>query len=197
MTGQGASSQRLATRALSTAPAMETDGNRPQRRPPTCHRCGAHTWWCDPICQPKAPGIAALDIDDRNNRVKIGLNDPEIMSSIEHRLTGLGVPHEAVIVDVSNRIREADELLDPHRPLKGGLGRYHRPSNRKASLARPRRPLSARHSAPLRETSLYLRKRQIVSCCGGDGGAQPPRKEVDGVGGRAHYLGVGQGWEAA
>jgi hypothetical protein len=65
------------------------------------------------------PGVTMTDIDDTENRLRIGVQKLEMQNRVEKQLINLGIPLEAVIFEEA----EPDELAlqDFFRPLVGGL----------------------------------------------------------------------------
>ncbi len=66
-------------------------------------------------------GVVAVDIDDRSNRLSIGVVDPSQVEMIRDRVLGLGIPQEALDVTVTGPIQTAVTLQDGVRPVQGGL----------------------------------------------------------------------------
>jgi len=66
-------------------------------------------------------GVVTIDIDDRSNRVSIGVVDASQVEMIRDRAVGLGIPVEALDVTVMGPIRTAATLQDQVRPVQGGL----------------------------------------------------------------------------
>jgi hypothetical protein len=54
------------------------------------------------------PGVTAVDLDEASNRVAIGVEDDSRMQAVENLLTGLAIPREAVVIEVTGEIRPLD-----------------------------------------------------------------------------------------
>ncbi len=67
------------------------------------------------------PGVVSTDIAEDRNRLRIGIEEPHIADRVREHLDSLGVPAEAVLIDVSPRIRRLSTLRDKFRPLMGGI----------------------------------------------------------------------------
>lgn len=69
----------------------------------------------------KLPGAQSYDIDERANRLVIGVTEAAASSAVVGRLKGHGIPDDAVAVRVVEPISNLTKLTDRVRPLKGGL----------------------------------------------------------------------------
>jgi hypothetical protein len=67
------------------------------------------------------PGTVFTDLDERSNRVRIGVEDGTAEVSVEQVIARLGIPASAVIVERSAPIRLAATLRSRMRPVRGGL----------------------------------------------------------------------------
>jgi hypothetical protein len=67
------------------------------------------------------PGVVSTDIAEDRNRLRIGIEEPHIADRVRDHLTSLGVPPEAVLIEVTARIRRLSTLRDKFRPLMGGI----------------------------------------------------------------------------
>lgn len=67
------------------------------------------------------PGFVLGDVDEGRNRIRIGVSDPGAVAAVRAAFTLLGVPSEAVIVEVRPSITTMATLRDRVRPLQGGL----------------------------------------------------------------------------
>jgi hypothetical protein len=66
-------------------------------------------------------GVVMTDIDDRNNRLTVGVESLDSKTAVEDKLLELGVPPEAVEVVETPGVTLENSLRDRHRPLVGGL----------------------------------------------------------------------------
>ena len=66
------------------------------------------------------PGVMSLDIDERRNRISIGVLDPSLVISVRRALAGRDVPEEAVVFRISEAPRFGATLHDSWRPVTGG-----------------------------------------------------------------------------
>jgi hypothetical protein len=71
----------------------------------------------------EVPGVTAVDLDEAKNRVAIGLEDNSRTPTVEQGIVSLGIPREAVVIEVTGQIRPLD------RP---------RPKSRSTGQGRPR-----------------------------------------------------------
>lgn len=67
------------------------------------------------------PGVLETDLDERRNRVVIGVAGPEARPGVERLLASRGVPLEAVIVEEVEPAYAMDDLEDKFRPVHGGV----------------------------------------------------------------------------
>src|SRR3990167_4388756 len=65
-------------------------------------------------------GIVYIDADEKENRVKIGVDNSDI-KTVEQRLDRLSIPRDAVIIEKTDPIVYASTLQDKVRPIQGGL----------------------------------------------------------------------------
>jgi hypothetical protein len=80
--------------------------------------------WRDQIEQNVLFGLsdaASIDLDEGINRIVVGLADGSGKAQLENGLTRLGVPTEAVDVQVTGRVSPSTLLTDSVRPVEGGL----------------------------------------------------------------------------
>jgi len=66
-------------------------------------------------------GVVSVDIDDRLNRVSVGVTDAGMVEATRTRLSGLGIPEGALDVVVYGPIERAATLQDFVRPVSAGL----------------------------------------------------------------------------
>src|SRR5262249_54647974 len=66
-------------------------------------------------------GVVMTDIDDRSNRLTVGVESLKTKGAIEDRLFELGIPAEAVNIVETPAVALENSLRDRHRPLVGGL----------------------------------------------------------------------------
>ncbi|MBI4475648.1 MAG: hypothetical protein HY654_00655 [Acidobacteria bacterium] len=53
-------------------------------------------------------GVTMVDLDEAKNRVAIGLEDDSRTPTVEQALVSLGIPREAVVIEVTGQIRPLD-----------------------------------------------------------------------------------------
>jgi hypothetical protein len=68
-----------------------------------------------------APGVNLLDLDEASNRLRVGIESEQALGLVEKQLAALGIPREAVNIEVTEPIQFAATLRDRRRPLVGGL----------------------------------------------------------------------------
>lgn len=66
-------------------------------------------------------GVFKSDIDERANRLAIGVETPEAEDAVARELPALGIPEEAVEVRRGTPPLPTNSINDRHRPLVGGL----------------------------------------------------------------------------
>lgn len=67
------------------------------------------------------PGFALLDIDERENRIRVGLAHASSFPRVLQALDALQVPREAVVLEVAQPDPPMQSLQGYSRPLRGGL----------------------------------------------------------------------------
>jgi hypothetical protein len=67
------------------------------------------------------PGAVFTDLDEKKNRLRIGIESSIFRKRVHEVLTQQGVPPEAVIIEETKPIRFHDTLRDKIRPLQGGV----------------------------------------------------------------------------
>lgn len=67
------------------------------------------------------PGVILLDIDESNNRLRVGVATLEGLGLVEEQLATLGIPREAVSIELTEPVQFAATLRNRRRPLVGGL----------------------------------------------------------------------------
>ncbi len=67
------------------------------------------------------PGVVFTDLDERQNRIKIGVESSEMRKQIEATLVDLGVPLKTVIIEETEPIKFFANLRDRQRPVQGGV----------------------------------------------------------------------------
>lgn len=78
--------------------------------------------WHDRLLEVMAlPGVVSTDIDDRVNRLEVGVERAEVGWRVRDRLGRLGIPGEAVEIVERAPVRLETGLRSQHRPLVGGL----------------------------------------------------------------------------
>jgi len=68
-----------------------------------------------------APGVSLTDVDEAANRVRIGIEDESARPRVEAEVARLGVPPEAVIIEVTGPFVYRASLQGRVRPVVGGL----------------------------------------------------------------------------
>jgi hypothetical protein len=66
-------------------------------------------------------GVVFTDIDDRRNRLSVGVESVYAIPAVEAELARNSVPREAVLIDVTEPVTYENSLQDRHRPLVNGL----------------------------------------------------------------------------
>lgn len=66
-------------------------------------------------------GVTMSDIDDRRNRLTVGVADLGVRDEVQRRLARLRIPREAVRIARRPPSAEVSSLQEVHRPLVGGL----------------------------------------------------------------------------
>ncbi len=66
-------------------------------------------------------GVLLTDIDEGQNRLKVGVEQLALASAVEQQLASLGIPKEAVLIVEAEPIVPMLTLRDKVRPLVGGL----------------------------------------------------------------------------
>jgi hypothetical protein len=64
------------------------------------------------------PGVSMLDLDEAKNRVGIGIEDDSRMPAAEQALVSLGIPREAVVIEVTGQIRPLDRAHSKRRTAR-------------------------------------------------------------------------------
>lgn len=68
------------------------------------------------------PGVVLTDIDDRNNRLTIGVETLNVSDRVQQELSNLGIPLEAVNLEETGLIEYASHTLQNYsRPVVGSL----------------------------------------------------------------------------
>jgi hypothetical protein len=68
-------------------------------------------------------GVTMVDLDEAKNRVAIGLEDDSRTPTVEQRVLALGIPREAVVIDVTGRIIPLARPQPKSRPTGRGRPR--------------------------------------------------------------------------
>lgn len=69
-----------------------------------------------------ADGVILIDVDERNNRLRIGVQKQEQQGAVKEQIAKLGIPEAAINVEVMEPIYFASHTLRSNvRPLQGGL----------------------------------------------------------------------------
>ena len=67
------------------------------------------------------PGVVTTDIAEDRNRLRVGVEGPQIAPQVREHLSRRGIPTEAVLIEVTGRIRRLATVRDKFRPLMGGI----------------------------------------------------------------------------
>ena len=67
-------------------------------------------------------GVSSLDADEVANKVTVGVEDEAAAKRVQAELAALGLPADALTVDVVPSFSEESDLDRYNRPLVGGLG---------------------------------------------------------------------------
>jgi hypothetical protein len=78
------------------------------------------TWRVSADTTLEIPGAVFSDLDERHNRLRIGIESSVDRKKVEDTLTKQGVPLEAVIFEIAKPIRFMASLRSKFRPLRGG-----------------------------------------------------------------------------
>jgi hypothetical protein len=68
-------------------------------------------------------GVTTLDLDEARNRVAIGLEDDSRTPVVERALVSLGIPREAVVIEVTGQIRPVGRPQSKSRSTDRGRRR--------------------------------------------------------------------------
>jgi hypothetical protein len=69
----------------------------------------------------EVPGTVFIDLDERHNRIRIGIESSVFRRQVEDILAKEGIPPAAVIIEETKPIRFHASLRDKMRPLRGGI----------------------------------------------------------------------------
>ena len=78
-------------------------------------------WRNSVLRQIPGSNIAFLDVDERRNRVLIGVEELAVTDRVSSELSIMGIPKEAVVFEESGPIEIDATLRDRFRPMRGGL----------------------------------------------------------------------------
>lgn len=67
------------------------------------------------------PGVTFVDLDEMNNSITIGVENPSVTGTIQAVVEDAGVPLEAIAIEAAGAIQTQEVLSGPVRPLVGGL----------------------------------------------------------------------------
>lgn len=67
------------------------------------------------------PGVVFTDLDEKKNRLKVGIESKVSRKEIDDVLKRIGVPREAVILEETKPVRFHASLRDNHRPMPGAV----------------------------------------------------------------------------
>lgn len=65
--------------------------------------------------------VTRTDIDERRNRISVGIADESQREVVASALVRAGLPREALVIEVSPRAHLDARLMDPVRPVVGGV----------------------------------------------------------------------------
>lgn len=82
-----------------------------------------HTWYHQLIRDvvPSLRHVTKTDIDERRNRIVIGVRYPELVREVEGAVARLGLPDNAVVVEQFDGVRMLYSLRDYTRPVLAGV----------------------------------------------------------------------------
>ena len=66
-------------------------------------------------------GVVLTDVDERTNRLKVGVDSASVIGPVEKELASLGIPRGAVNILVTDPIVPVTTLRDRIRPIEGGI----------------------------------------------------------------------------
>lgn len=66
-------------------------------------------------------GVVFTDVDERRNRVVIGVSTPAAAAAVERAVDMAGIPRDAVVTELAEPIEVHQALRDRVRPVAGGL----------------------------------------------------------------------------
>ena len=69
-----------------------------------------------------AQGVVLTDVDERLNRVRVGVEDSEAEAELKAYITAQGIPLDAVVTEQVTPFKVTQSLSDKVRPLVSGLG---------------------------------------------------------------------------
>ena len=69
----------------------------------------------------ESDSVEYLDLDERTNRVTVGINDPHVTAWVAQVAAKHGLPSRALAIDTTVALQSFATLTDRVRPLRGGL----------------------------------------------------------------------------
>jgi hypothetical protein len=67
------------------------------------------------------PGVVMADIAEDKNRIRVGIERPDIAASVRQQLAKHGVPEEAVSLEITTPMRRLVSVRSKFRPAVGGI----------------------------------------------------------------------------
>ena len=67
------------------------------------------------------PGVVSTDIAEDRNRLRIGIEEPQVAERVREHVNTLGIPSDAVVIEMTAPIRRLSTLRDKFRPVMGGI----------------------------------------------------------------------------
>lgn len=67
------------------------------------------------------PRVVLTDISESSNRLRVGVEGPDGAQYVRERMAALGIPQDAVVIELTKPFRPLATLRNKFRPLVGGL----------------------------------------------------------------------------
>lgn len=67
------------------------------------------------------PGVVMTDIAEDKNRIRIGIERPDVAASVRRQLASHGIPEDAVSLEITTPIRRLTSVRSKFRPSIGGI----------------------------------------------------------------------------
>jgi hypothetical protein len=92
--------------------------------------------WYDQMKEPVlgTAGVVLTDIDDARNLLHVGVENLNTQLAVESELARLGIPREAVEIELTEPVSFQSTLRDRYRPLVGGLQTTFTPRNEESGF---------------------------------------------------------------